>query len=333
MAAAAATPTPARLMKILWAHYKRAATDDHENLLYLPDEADARVCHVLVVGLGYPYFGGETIFKLTAPNDFPLKPPEVRNLTENGVYTVGCKICVSIGEFHDTDRRPDADGAYGWKPTLGIRGFVSVGMLSGLLAPESLNHHIHPDSRKGGIGIENAPPEERQRLASVSKDFNLVYNTAIRDRLLAHASAHPELRAAKAWMRQNAQSELEPDATTTPKDFEAAFGEPLLKWCDEVLPRVGLAGLHLTVACRLQGLIDLNLQKAVLLAHDTSKVEAWELLTGLVPSVAPLKEDLATHTVLARRTFLLKLITHISTGALEERDALIATLRDEPQAL
>lgn len=326
MADAAACAAPSRLIKILCAHYKRATNDDHENLLFLPDETDARICYVLVVGLSYPYLGGETIFKLTSPNTFPLKPPEVRNLTENGVYAVGSKICVSIGEFHDTDRRPDADGAYGWKPTLGIRGFVSAGMLSGLLSPESLNHHIHPDSGKGGIGIENFPPEERQRLAHAAREYNKTRNHAIRDKFTVYAAAHPELRASKSWMRQTMQADLEPGKKITPKHFELAYGKDLLSWCEEVLPKVGLADLHLSAASRLRGLNGLDLQKALLLAHDAGSAEAWRLLAELVPSVAPLQSGLAGYTPLARKTFLLKLVAHISSGDFVKRDALLASL-------
>ena len=62
-----------------------------------------RVWYFLIGGLDTPFRGGEYLFKLIAPDEFPQKPPKFEFLTKNGVYTPGGPICISVGDFHTND--------------------------------------------------------------------------------------------------------------------------------------------------------------------------------------------------------------------------------------
>jgi ubiquitin-protein ligase len=78
------------------------------------DDADPTLWVVLVAGLEGPAAGGEFLFTLQAPGDFPANPPSVKCHTPNGVFDLDCRICVSIGEFHKE----------AWRPALGMAGFA-----------------------------------------------------------------------------------------------------------------------------------------------------------------------------------------------------------------
>src|SRR6516164_7845329 len=89
-----------RLSRILQAQYQGQLQAPHPNLLVWMDPQDIRIWYFLIVGLDAPFLGGEYIFKLTTPNEFPHKPPTFEFMTQNGVYQPGGPICVSVGEFH-----------------------------------------------------------------------------------------------------------------------------------------------------------------------------------------------------------------------------------------
>lgn len=232
------------LKAVVLRNIAKAHRCDAENLLFLVDEENIRICWVLVVGLGHPLRGGEYFLKLTVPPEFPAKPPELRACTKNGVYTVGPRVCISIGEFHAGDRGERADGgAAGWKPVTGLWGFAREA-LNGMIVPESLNLSKHPDSGKGGIGIEDTPPAKRARLAAASRDYNRKHNAALRARFestyLTPGTENSKLKAAQAWRRQNAQLDLaqaaKDGAAITRAQSAAAYGEEFCAWCEGFAP-------------------------------------------------------------------------------------------------
>jgi len=135
--------------------------DPHPNLIAIFDEADIRVWHCMVVGLDKPFLGGEYIFRLTAPDDFPMKPPRFEFITKNGVYEPGGAICISVGEFH-ADDKPGKDGASGWRPALGMAGF----------ATQVVNGMICHDTLKYGIRIKNTTDDVKMAFAKKSAAMN-----------------------------------------------------------------------------------------------------------------------------------------------------------------
>ena len=93
-----------RFNKILLNQYRLSKKDENINLISYMDEKDIRIWYFLITGLDEPYKEGEYIFKLTAPNSFPQEPPSFEFCTPNGVYELGGKICISVGEYHKNDK-------------------------------------------------------------------------------------------------------------------------------------------------------------------------------------------------------------------------------------
>jgi ubiquitin-protein ligase len=155
----------ARLCKVLSAQYKNMLDEPYNHLLVVPDESDIRIWYFLVYGLDDAFKGGEYIFKLTAPDDFPQKPPRFEFCTPNGVFEPGGPICISVGEFHATDMH----GAYGWRASLGMKGFA-IQVVNGLICFDALG---------GGIRIVQSPIATKRKLAVESRHFNEQHYTAL----------------------------------------------------------------------------------------------------------------------------------------------------------
>ena len=137
----------ARLTKILLAQYKNFTANPHPHLLAVIDERDIRVWYFLAGGLDTPFLHGEYLFRLTAPDEFPQKPPRFEFCTENGVFQPGGPICISVGEFHAGDS-PGKDGSHGWRASLGMGGFA-VQVVNGLICFDGLDRGIRITSTTG----------------------------------------------------------------------------------------------------------------------------------------------------------------------------------------
>jgi ubiquitin-protein ligase len=179
-----------RLAKVLSAQYKKFIDDPHPNLLAVMDEEDMRVWYFMISGLDVPYIAGEYIFKLTACDEFPQKPPKFEFYSNTGVFIPGGPICISIGEFH-ADDNPGKRGSFGWRPSLGMQGF----------AAEVVNAMICFDESDSGIRIKNYSTEAKSEFArsshmwnkqNLSKLFNM-FDVFIRD--------HPEHEVVKNILR------------------------------------------------------------------------------------------------------------------------------------
>jgi ubiquitin-conjugating enzyme E2 J2 len=164
-------PCDQRLTGVLSSQLRAYWKDPYPNFVVAPADHDIRVWYVLVGGLGAPFTGGEYLFKLTAPNEFPHQPPSFEFLTPNGVYEPGGRICISISEFHANDA-PGADGAGGWRASLGMKGFA-MQVVNGMICSEALGE---------GIRIVAAcPVEKKRRLAKESRAYNRKHHRQIVD--------------------------------------------------------------------------------------------------------------------------------------------------------
>jgi ubiquitin-protein ligase len=160
-------PDGDRLTRVLMAQYKKFLEDPPPNLLAWIDPADVRTWYFLVVGLDRPYLGGEYLFKLTACEAtkdrpaFPQSPPSFAFLTHNGLFQLNvAHICISVGEFHANDA-PGAEGSYGWRPSLGMKGFA-VQVVNGMICHDLL----------AGIGILNLGDPVKVLYAQMSRAQN-----------------------------------------------------------------------------------------------------------------------------------------------------------------
>lgn len=218
-----------RRTKILQAQLKKAMSEDHPNILFSMDEKNMGTWYMMVVGLPYPYVGGEFIFKLEMPDEFPRKPPSLKCLTPNGVFEPGPRICISIGEYHSRDFRDKtaaAGGDWGWRPALGIIGFARE-VVNGLITPSSLNTWKHPDSLRGGIGVLDEPNAERVKFARKSREFNQkmkgnVFAMFEEQRIL---ETEKPSKALVAWRRQVLKGEICQQVATGEKPSPALDAE------------------------------------------------------------------------------------------------------------
>jgi ubiquitin-protein ligase len=159
-----------QLRKILLNQLKRfRETPPYPNLFVAPDERDFRTWYFLIEGLEPPT-AGEYIFKLTAPDSFPHKPPRFEFLTPNGTYEPGGPVCISIGEFHAGDK-PGKAGSYGWRPALGMGGFA-LQVVNGLICHEMLD--------PASVRIIQTSAEEKNTLALESREYNRRVLSAVR---------------------------------------------------------------------------------------------------------------------------------------------------------
>jgi ubiquitin-protein ligase len=169
---------------------KKVIKDNNEYLSFVMDESNMFQWYVLASNLPEPYLGGEYLFSLEVPKTFPEQPPSLKSLTHNGVFIVGCKICVSIGEFHSNDS--SRDGAMGWRASLGLGGFSLNGIVNAMLNFDSTIH---------GIGIQLESTEHKKIAATKSHIFNDTHNPHIIKIFKDIQTTHPDLLAIKSWRK------------------------------------------------------------------------------------------------------------------------------------
>ena len=173
------------IAKKLDAQLKKVLRDNNKYYTCCMDTEDIQKWYVLVKNLPEPYEGGEYIFKLSIPEDFPDSPPSLAALTPNGLFELGGKCCVSIGEFHSNDHhKTNKKGDYGWKPSFGISGFVLQGAVNALLS--------FTDEERG-VRLNNQSDEVKKRLASESREYNIDNNKIPMELLQIHQECFPNL--------------------------------------------------------------------------------------------------------------------------------------------
>jgi ubiquitin-protein ligase len=155
---------PRTLAAIVSAQLKKIIKSDEEYYTAAIDPEDIRTVYILVRNLPDDFEGGQYIYKLSIPSEFPDKPPHLYALTPNGVFETGGQICVSIGTFHQSDHSSSGGrGDYGWRPAIGLGGFVLNGVVNAML---------HFDSKDHGIRIKIETPEGKKLLANKSVEYN-----------------------------------------------------------------------------------------------------------------------------------------------------------------
>jgi ubiquitin-protein ligase len=141
---------------VMTAQFKKATKDPSEYIKYYMPEDNINEWWILLYnfdGNNNEFKGGEYLVKMIAPEKFPFEPPQFYLHTENGVYGIKEKVCVSIGEYHK-DAYPAA---------LGMSGFAE-NLVSGLIGWKQLG---------GGINILKTDVAHKKILAMKSRKFNL----------------------------------------------------------------------------------------------------------------------------------------------------------------
>lgn len=158
----------ARLMKIMMAQFTKATREPEEFVKFSIDEADPQTWYIIVRNLSGKegeLEGGEYLFKMWAPTEFPFKPPKFTALTPNGVYEVEQSICISIGEYHSDQ----------YQATLGMLGFAKE-LANGVMCWKDMGHGI------GIIHMQNSVADKR-KWAQDSRAYNRKYHAKIVDNI------------------------------------------------------------------------------------------------------------------------------------------------------
>lgn len=151
-----------RQAAIVTGQFKFAVKQPHEYLKFMMDEKDYNKWYILLSGFDGDegeYTDGEYLVRIKLPADFPYNPPEFYFMTEQGLYGVETKVCISIGEFHKADARA----------ALKVGEFCTQ-LISGLIGWRDMG---------GGIQILQTDVKQKKRFAANSRAYNAKYNSDI----------------------------------------------------------------------------------------------------------------------------------------------------------
>ena len=144
-----------RLARVMQGHFAKAVKESDTYLMFAMDPKDTQTWYILVrnvLGPNNEFEGGQYIFKMEAPNDFPVSPPRFYALTPNGFYATNGKCCISQGEYHAND----------YKAVLGMRGFAQE-LWNGLMNYHQMGH---------GINLQNTSIADKKAYAKKSREYN-----------------------------------------------------------------------------------------------------------------------------------------------------------------
>lgn len=164
--------------QIMCAQYLDAIKSPNEYILFHISEEDPQKWYIIIrniQGNNGEFNGGEYLFRMIAPNNFPYGPPEFYAMTPNGLYNLEVKVCISIGVYH----------ADQYRAGLGMAGFAEQ-LMSGLVGWSSMG---------GGINITKTTAEEKRVMAAASVAHNRRHHAQI---IAAVMSSYEEYK--KKWV-------------------------------------------------------------------------------------------------------------------------------------
>ena len=104
------------------------------------------------------YAGGVYHGRIVFPREFPYKPPALYMNTPNGRFQTGCRLCLSISDFH-----PET-----WNCLLGVSAI--------LLSLQSFFYENTPTTGS----CTGVPAQEKSRLARLSLGYNVSHSVMFR---------------------------------------------------------------------------------------------------------------------------------------------------------
>jgi len=167
------------------AQFQKAIKEPNEYIKFAVDD-DPYTWLILIHNISGnkdEYLGGEFIFRMILPKDFPYNPPEFYALTPNGLYDCHKKCCISIGEFHKDE----------YRAVLGASGF----------AKELANGLINWHEVESGMNMLRTNYEEKKGLAKSSRDYNLKFNKKFLDLIENQFKSY-----SKKWDRSKITDEI-----------------------------------------------------------------------------------------------------------------------------
>jgi len=122
-------------VKTIIRHYQKAISEPDDYVMYWIDPSNPYkwwcVLHGMM-GQDDVLNGGQYLVEVTAPTEFPHKPPVFLLHTPNGVYGTDKPICISIGHYHS--------GSY--PAAIGMRGFITE-IANGMICQKDLGGGIN----------------------------------------------------------------------------------------------------------------------------------------------------------------------------------------------
>lgn len=92
--------------KIVMKHISAFMKNPPEGALGIYFDSTDKVYLLLKGPPNSPYEGGEYIFSIILPKNFPFAPPDIMCLTPSGRFEVSTKICTSFTSFHPNTWSP-----------------------------------------------------------------------------------------------------------------------------------------------------------------------------------------------------------------------------------
>ena len=72
-----------------------------ENIEAIPLESNILHWHYVITGTkDTPFSGGYYHGILKFPKEYPMKPPSILMFTPNGRFSINCRLCLSMSDFH-----------------------------------------------------------------------------------------------------------------------------------------------------------------------------------------------------------------------------------------
>ncbi|KAF8590515.1 UBC-like protein [Ramaria rubella] len=131
---------------------RELATDPSTDYHAAPLEDDIFEWHCTMRGpTGTEFEGGIYHFRIQLPSEYPFRPPSIMLLTPNGRFELNTKICISFTNYHEEL----------WQPAWGVR--TAIIALQGFFPLKG--------EAAVGVGAVEYPPQERKRLAKLSRDW------------------------------------------------------------------------------------------------------------------------------------------------------------------
>ena len=152
--------------RVIVSMYKHTLKQRSEYLKFMINEQKIDEWYVMIEGMfgaNDEFKHGQYLVRIVLPPAFPYKPPQFFFMTPNGVYDIGVKVCVSIGEYH-SQNYPSAQK---------VLGFVS-NLVSGIIGWTDLG---------GGINILSTDVPTKRALARASAQYNQTHYAKLVDEI------------------------------------------------------------------------------------------------------------------------------------------------------
>lgn len=118
--------------------------------LTAPDPHNWLLWHFVIYGISGVFEGGTYYGKIQFPDNYPSSPPSMKVITPNGRFEPNTNICTTMSNYHPEE----------WSPAWNVRTIIT-GLISFMYSNEN------------SVGSCRTTDAEKQRLAGLSKKFNL----------------------------------------------------------------------------------------------------------------------------------------------------------------